>query len=494
MQKVERQKHKDRKGLRPAWLILCALFLAACVGAALLLRNKAAEEPPKARERIRGAVTQRDTADVAQVTITRRGEAPWTLLQDPEGKLTLRRQEGSGSEEWAADENAAGMILDAAANLAYEDVFTDNREDWEPEAEAFGLKDPQITAEILFRDGQKVTARIGDAADPEDGAYYYLAVDGDDRLYALASGTVEDLSAERELLRPVRQIQIFSALLDRITVRDSEGAVTREWMLRGKISDRDAAENWLVNAPFQYPADYDVIRNLRDSAESLRLGVYVGAEKDLNLADYGLDKPAAVLEFHMAEGSTGTVSDAGVYDVQDWEERTVTLTLGSAKSEMVDYVLCGGEVYTINHFTVSTFTGMDPLAAAARYPVATPLNSLESVLVEKQGREAVHYALIREEGEQGSEDSASFRCIRNGEEISADVFAAAYERLLTVTVSGRLELDRKPGEAHTKYTFRTLSAGTHTVELCDYDGMHDAVTMDGYTMFYLIKDGMTELP
>ena len=140
MQKVERQKHKDRKGLRPAWLILCALFLAACVGAALLLRNKAAEEPPKARERIRGAVTQRDTADVAQVTITRRGEAPWTLLQDPEGKLTLRRQEGSGSEEWAADENAAGMILDAAANLAYEDVFTDNREDWEPEAEAFGLK------------------------------------------------------------------------------------------------------------------------------------------------------------------------------------------------------------------------------------------------------------------------------------------------------------------------------------------------------------------
>jgi hypothetical protein len=32
------------------------------------------------------------------------------------------------------------------------------------------------------------------------------------------------------------------------------------------------------------------------------------------------------------------------------------------------------------------------------------------------------------------------------------------------------------------------------VELSDYDGIHDAVTLDGYTLFYLIKGGMTALP
>jgi hypothetical protein len=352
-----------------------------------------------------------------------------------------------------------------------------------------------VTVDILFRDGQQLTARIGDSADPEDNAYYYLTVDGDDRLYAIAAGTVEDLKSEKDLLHPVEQIQVFSALLDRITVKEAAGTVQKEWALQGKVSDRDAAENWMVTVPFTYPADYDVIKNMRDSAESLRLGIYVGTEKELNLSDYGLDRPKAVLEFHMAEGSTGTVSDAGVYDVSDWEERTVTLALGNPKSEMVDYVLCGGEVYTINHFTVSTFTETEPLATAARYPVATPLNSLESVMVEKQGQETVHYALIHQDTENtDSSEASTARCIRNGEEIPYESFSAAYERLLTVTVSGILKGDYTLREPHTKYTFRTVSAGTHTVELSDYDGMHDAVIMDGHALFYLIKDGMTEMP
>lgn len=499
MQKVERQKHKDRKRRRLTGLILCAVLLAACVTAALLLRKKAVEEqPPKARERITGAVTHRNTEDLEQVTVTLRGEEPWTLFQDSDGKLTLQRQEGGRTETWAADENAAKMILDAAANLTYEDVFTDRREDWEPEAAEFGMKDPLVTLRILFRDGEQVTARIGDSADPEDHAYYYLTVDGDDRLYAIASGTVEDLRFEKELLHSVRQIQIFSALLDRITVKDGTGATVKEWALQGKVSDRDAAENWLVTAPFTYPADYDVIKNMRDTAESLRLGVYIGSAKDLNLADYGLDQPGTEIAFHMAEGSTGTVSDAGVYDVSDWEERTVTLALGSPKSEMVDYVLSDGEVYTINHFSISTFTQTDPIDTAARYLVSTPLNSLDSVMVEQQGKETVHYALIHQDSQDTAgndhEDISADRCIRNGEEIPYETFAAAYERLLTVTVSGRLKDGYTVKEPHTKYTFRTVSAGTHTIELSDYDGMHDVVSMDGHTLFYLIRDGMTELP
>ena len=115
---------------------------------------------------------------------------------------------------------------------------------------------------------------------------------------------------------------------------------------------------------------------------------------------------------------------------------------------------------------------------------------------EKQGAEEVRYTLERKETAENAEtdEDAGYRCMRNGEEISYDAFAAAWERLLTVTVSGKLPADYECGEAHTKYTFRTVSGGTHTVELSDYDGMHDAVTMDGHTLFYLIKGGMTELP
>ena len=41
MQKVERQKHKDRKRRRLTGVILCALLLVICVAVGLLLRDKA---------------------------------------------------------------------------------------------------------------------------------------------------------------------------------------------------------------------------------------------------------------------------------------------------------------------------------------------------------------------------------------------------------------------------------------------------------------------
>ncbi len=498
MQSVERRKHRKGRPGRAGLVLLCALLLAGCVTAAILLRKNAEVEPPVQRQRVTGAVTRRSQEEFQSLTIIPREGEPWTAVREADGSLRIRKPDGTENEDWKVDELIGGMLLDAAVNLTYEDVFTENRNDWEPHAEDFGLKDPLVTAVIRFTDGSEVTARIGNSADPDNDAYYYLAVDGDDRLFALPSGTVQDLNVEKNLLHPVPALQIRSVLLDRITVREADGDVRTEWKLQGKITDRDAAENWLVTEPFTYPADYEQMKNLRDSAENLRLGTYIGPAEEETLAQYGLDRPSAVIELHMATGSTGTVSMGGVYDVTEWEERTAELILGSPRSEMVDYVRYGNGVYTISHFSVSAFTETDALNTTARYPVATPLGSLESVMVAEAGGETVHYALLRPEDSgqdtAAGEEEAAVRCLRNGKEIPYDTFAAAYERLLTVTVSGRLPEDWQPGEAHKKYTFRTVSGGTHTVELSNYDGMHDAVTMDGCTLFYLIRDGMTDLP
>lgn len=496
MQKVERKQHTDRRRGRLTAVLLCALLLIAFVTAGILLTRRAEEKPPEARKRITGAITQRSADEVRSVTVKQRNREAWTAVPDENG--TLRLQTEDGTENWSVDESLGRMLMDVATNLTYEDVFTENRGDWEPEAESFGLRDPLITATFRFTDGTEVTARIGNSADGDENAYYYLAVDGDDRLYAVSAGTVEDLNTEQELLRPVHRLEILSALLDRITVKNGDGSLRAEWELQGKVSDRDAAENWLVKAPFVYPADYDAVQNLKDSAENLRLGIYIGKATEENLKEYGLEEPQAILEMHMAAGSTGTVGESGVYDVTEREERTETLTLGKARSDMVDYVRFGDGIYTISRFSVSVFTEHSAQSTAARYPVATPLNSLESATVEKQGAEAVHYALIRtdrgEAEDSGTAVESGYRCMKNGEEIPWDTFEAAWERLLTVTVSGRLPEGYQPGEPHTKYTFRTVSGGTHTVALCDYDGMHDAVTMDGHTLFYLIQDGMTALP
>ena len=498
MQQVERKKHGERRHGRAVWVALCALLLAGCAAAALILTKKAEEKPEPARQPVTGAIVQKNPEELDSITITPRGGESWTAVRREDGMLELVRAEDG--EAWTVDETISDMLQDAAVNLTYEDVYTEKRGEWEPQAAAFGLADPQITATFRYTDRTETTVRIGNSADPEGNALYYMTVDGDDRLYAVSSGTVKDLNTEKTLLHPVPELQIHAALLDRITVMNGDGSIRIEWKLTGAVSDQDAAENWVLTVPFTYPADYDAMKNLKDSAEKLRLGTYIGPATDEMLTECGLKEPAAVLEMHMAEGSTGTVGAEGVYDVSDWDERTKTLTLGRAKSEMVDYLLYEGKIYTISHFSVSAFTETEALSTAARYPVATPLNSLESVMVEEEGKEPVRYGLVRIDEEQqedteGTDDAGqSIRCLRNGEEIPYETFAAAYERMLTVTVSGKLPADYEPQRVQTKYTFRTVSGGTHTVELCGFDGMHDAVRMDGHTLFYLIKQGMTDLP
>ena len=496
MQKVERQKHKDRGRRRLIGLLLCAVLLIGGVTAGILLSNKAKEEEIITHQHISGTITQRNAGDLASLTVTRRGKDSWTAVRKEDGSMRLQPEGGSMPVTWLVDESIAGRLTDAAVNLTYDDIFTENRADWEPDAADFGLEEPLLTAVFRYTDGTEVTAHFGDSADPDDNAYYYMTVDGDDRLYAVAAGTLEDLNMEKELLHPVPALEFKGALLDRVTVQNGDGSIRTEWTLQGQVSDRDAAENWLLTVPFVYPADYDAMKNLRDSAENLTLGVYVGEADEEALRQCGLDRPTAVIELHMAAGSTGTVSDQGVYGVVDWEERTETLTVGDSKSEMVAYVRFGDEIFTISHFSVNVFTETDPLSTTARYTVTTPLNSLESVTVEKaEGTDEYRIEKIEVSGDaEQTEATPQYRCLKNGEEISYDTFSAAWERLLTVTVSGRLPKDREQKEPHTKYTLRTVSGGTHTIELSDYDGMHDAVTLDGYTLFYLIKGGMTELP
>ena len=192
----------------------------------------------------------------------------------------------------------------------------------------------------------------------------------------------------------------------------------------------------------------------------------------------------------MAPGSTGTVSDLGVYDIVEREGGIITLYIARSDNEMIDYVRFGEEIFSVSHdMTLSAFLDTKPEDTACQYIAPVPTNSLESMTVEKDG-ETVVYTLERT-GETDPETAEEqVICRANGEEISREAFEAAYVRLLSVTVSGTLPEGAKwKKEAHTKYTFRSVSGGTYTVELSEWEGMNDAVTINGETRFYLINGG-----
>ena len=486
MQKVERKTHRDGKHRRLIWLAAAFVLLAGSVTAAVLLSRKP-EETLIEPEDHSGLLVDRQVSELVSVTVERRDDPAWTLVQAEDGTLQPK-----GGAEWTPNEQQATMLAEAMTQLRYEEVLTEDPEVYRGDPAAFGLENPAVNVTAEYSDGSSITVHIGNDTGLEEG-WYYMTAEGDDRLFAASRGLVEDLDIEYALLRPVPRPEIYGSLLDRITITGRDGEKIAEWTLKGNISDRDAGSNWVVSSPFVTPADEESIQNLKKSAENLRLGVYTAPATKKELEQYGLTTPEMTLTFHMAAGSTGTVSENGVYDVTVHDESTVILYIGSAHDELADYVRFEDEIFTVSHFTLSAFTEPDPMGSAARYPVLTPLASLESLTTEENG--VVHEYIIIE-GEQASdeEEPSARRCTLDGEEISYDTFEAAYDRLLTVTYSGTLPKDAEWKEPYKKYTFHTLSGGTHTIELCDWDGVHDAVTVDGTTIFYLIKGGMTSLP
>ncbi len=410
-----------------------------------------------------------------------RGGESWTLTRRANGAFSLEEE-----QDWQADELIVNPMLDALGYLTAEETLTENPEEYADRLREFGLEEPEAEAAWTLDTGESFRMRIGDELPADENHSYYMLLDGDDRLFSVSAGTLQDLRVEKALLHPVTQPVIHTALLDRITVIGENGETRLEWALQGQVTDQDAPVNWRVRVPFDYPMDEDVLQGLLKNAGNLRLGVYLAEDTEQTRARYGIRENGSALILHFAAGSTGTVTDEGVYDVTNWEEETLRFLLGEELDGMNRAVCFEGKLYSVGLFSLNAFLETDPMSTTARYPVLTPLNSLDSMTVETEAGTDV-YRLERETDENGE---TGLRVLKNGAEVSAEAFEAAYQRLLTVDVSGRLPADAVWGSPHTKYTFRTVSGGTHTVELSDYDGFHDAVTVDGGTLFYLIRNSM----
>ena len=287
MQEVRRKK--ARKGLKRGWLLLLA---AAVLGIAVGVRWMWQEEVPALPEThaVTAQVLMRHEADeVARVTVALRSGEGWEATQTASGALVLADD--------PAGEIASGHaanILQAVSVISCEAVLTDDPSLYLGEMASFGLDDPALIATVVYADGQTVTLRVGDAVSEDDVGWRYMLVDGDERLFAIDRGTVEDLAIDRSLLRPVTQPVLHAARFDRITLTGTEGLIGT-WALEGNIGDADADDRWHMIAPLSYPADAAAISLLKQNLASLRLGAYIVPATPENLTLYGFDAPRLVI-------------------------------------------------------------------------------------------------------------------------------------------------------------------------------------------------------
>jgi len=483
-------RKKERKPVR-RWIPLTAALLLAAAGT-LAAFGALREEPVPVREDHRGSLMEHETSEIRRIRIQLRNREPWTAVRNEAGSLVMETADG-----WAMDAALGERVEDALAHVVYEEILSEDPAEYADRLEDFGLADPALTAEVIYSDGKELKLCIGNSSGLGDEDFRYMTVEGDPRLYAAAGSLMEDLNVEQELLHPVPQPEIQTGRLDRITVRDGSERPLAEWTLNGAITDPDAAAGWQISFPIQYPADQDRLSGLRKNVGNLRLGMYVCEGTEDRKKEYGLIKPRYEISLHLAAGAAGRITEDGAYDVQQREEENIRFLIGAARNEMTDYCLYDGTVYTVNHFTVAAITELDPLETAARYPVTVPLESLSSLEIRRDDGTADLYELtrIQESADpEAEENQTEIRCRKNGEEIPYSVFEAAYERWRVVDVSGRLPEGWVKKPSRIQYLFRTVNGREHILEFSDFDGLHDAVTVDGQTLFYLIRDGMGTEP
>ena len=491
MQPVEKKQPRSLRHGR-LWLLLGVIVLLAGTMAACILLTRQEDEPLPVRTMEGGQLYACDAADVMGLRITLRSGDSWEMTRMEDGSFAV-----DGEAGYQIESQTLNSLLSAVSTVTYEDILT---EDWSAYAEHmadFGLETPRIVAEVTYRDGTALTMRIGDTYALEENGWCYMLIDGDSRLYALDTGTADSLAVSKASLHPVEQPVLHKARFDRIVFTDEHGDQTR-WELQGDIGT-DAEDRWMLVSPMAYPADGEQMSNLRTNLSNLRLGAYVGEATADNLTACGFDTPRFRMEIHMAAGSIGTTDDDGVYSVTDWPEETFTLTVGGAKNDSVDYVLVGEEIYVTSHYSLATFMDMDPVSTLTRYTVPVALGNLAEMTVTTAGGTQT-YALTRTEQVQENNElvydadgniAYDRACTLNGREIAYTSFEAAYNSLLMVTVSGLLpEGWTTEAEPHTVFNFIQYDGTTHTVTLTDFDAFHDAVTLDGMSLFYLIKGGM----
>ena len=426
-------------------------------------------------------------SDVLSITIRRGDETPWTATVSGE-TVSI-----SGDIPLELSLEECQELLYSAASVIAENVLTDDPADYIDHLADYGLETPRYEARIVYADGRDMTLRVGDKG--HDGTWRYMLVSGDDRLFAFSNGSVESLFVNRDTLRKVNQPDLHKARIDRITLTEGEQVI--QWTLAGDITDADAADKWRITAPFTYPADADAMANLLSSIVHLRLGAHTAPATPENLTKYGFDTPRLTIELHQAAGTIGTTQADGAVLTTDYPESTVIFVVGGEKSDMIDYVRWGDQIYISSHFTVGVFMDYDVTTTMSRYPVMTALGNLANLTIREEDG-LTEYVLTRTEQvaannelitDQEGNPVYTVTVAKNGEAVDYAAFEAAYNALSLVTVSGTLPTADALPAPHTTYTFTDVDGTVHTVELATFDVLHDAVIVDGHAAFYLIKSG-----
>lgn len=230
-------------------LLIAAVILAGLGGAIWWSEKQEAakkDQPdPKAAPKIL-ALTEED---VKQIDLQRAGEAPTILVKDDAGKWTITAPAGL-----PADSTAIAALSGSVTTLASDHLIDENLSD----PASYGLEPPVVSVKLTMKDGKTHHLRIG--GETPDKSSVYASVDGDKRLFAMATSNKDAFNKGPRDLREKHLLSFDTDKLSRVEL-NVPGRPALEFSRTG--------DAWQILKPRPLRADGlavdELIRQLKDA-------------------------------------------------------------------------------------------------------------------------------------------------------------------------------------------------------------------------------------
>ena len=257
---------------------------------------------------------------VAKISIDKTGAQPVVVArgQDGEWKLT-------SPEALPADQDAVKGVLTTVSSLdssrLLEDKVTDKAK--------FGLDHPELTVVVTEKDGKSKKLEVGD--ETPTGSNYYAMLDGDPRLFTVASYNKTGVEKTAWDLRDKRLLPFNSDKLSRV-----------ELIAKGQTVEigKNNRNEWQIVAPQPMRADGGQVESLISDLRDAKMETDPATVSNSNLVTERFNKGARI--------ATAKVTDAA--GVEQMEVR---------KTPEGDYYARSSAVDGIHKITNSVAEGMD---------------------------------------------------------------------------------------------------------------------------------------
>ena len=372
-----------------------------------------------------------------------------------EKALEFRKTEGrwilsDGVREYSADQARMLSIEKSLENFEYRRIVEKKSAD----PARFGFEEPELTMVVYREGGGEDSVLIGGAT--TSGSQYYAMKSGDNAVYTIDRGLIENLRGTLFEFRDKKIIDLEWKTVESVIIKNSTYGTV--------LLSRDKNDGWEITEPVRIDADAESVNELLGSLGSLSMQDAVDFNQN-NQEKFGLASPRITIDLK-------TRSDDG---------ETVYFGRTDNADSMSSCMIAGGdEIFLVPHFSPEKIT-LDSLLFFA--PLSISTDEVKAVRIITQEKEYEFRTVA------GNDEPAYYLGDRI---IAPEDYFALYVNLMALTADG-FNSSEKEGSPLMSVTLQMNNATQISIELFESNPDHYSMKSSINPHSFLVKKQKVDL-